>query len=97
MAKVRMHQMFLGLRGRLGNVVYRLLNGETVAGKVPDFSHRRLSADQRTQIKRFTVAVPQAKRLLADPVQRAICEAEARASRRPIMAVAISKVMMATP
>ena len=97
MAKVRMHQMFLGLRGRLGNVVYRLLNGETVAGKVPDFSHRRLSADQRKQINRFATAVPQAKRLLADPVQRAVCDAESRASRRPIMAVAISKVMMATP
>jgi len=93
MAKVKLNPMFDGLRGRMGDMVFRALYGGTVAGRVQDFSRRILSADQQVQIGRFKTAVPLAKELLADPQRRAECEALAAQLHKPLMAVAISIIM----
>ena len=90
MAKVKLNSMFDGLRGRMGDMVFRVLYGETVASRLQDFSGRVSSADQQVQIGRFKTAVPRAKELLADPQRRAECEALAAHLHKPLMALAIS-------
>ncbi len=68
MAKVDLDPMIKGLRGQLGNFVYRLYpNGDTVISKAPDMSNVEWSAAQQAHRQRFKAAIAYAKAAMAQP------------------------------
>lgn len=90
MAKTSFNPILEGLRGKMGNVVFRQLYGKTVVSRVPDFSRRKLSAAQKAHLRQFKAAALQAQAALKDPKRRAAYQAKARRQKRPLIAVAIS-------
>ena len=88
MAKVILSAALAKMRGKLGNVVYRRVYGETVAQSLPDFSRRKLSAAQKAHLRKLGAAAKQAKILLRDPKQRAIYAAQAKREKLPLVSVA---------
>ncbi len=63
MAKVVDNILVRGLSGKLGNqvVLRRLRDGRTIVCNMPDFSHRKLSKDQKEHHKRFQAAAAYAR------------------------------------
>lgn len=63
MAKVRSNLLVQGLSGKLGDqVVFRTLrDGRTIVCAKPDFSHRKLSKNQKEHHKRFKAAAAYAR------------------------------------
>jgi len=62
MAKVGDNLVMEGTRGKLGNVVFRLMpNGETWVSKNYNFSHRKFSKAQKTHQNRFQRAAAYAR------------------------------------
>jgi len=89
MGRTTLHPALQGLRGRIGNLVFRQLYGKTVVSQAPDFSRRKLSARQKAHGRRFAAAVRQARALLANPARKAIYQKKAAKLAKPLMAVAI--------
>ena len=78
MAKVTLHPLFKGLRGRLGGLVFRLYpNGETIVSKYPDMSNVTWSPAQEQHRQRFKRAIAYAKTAMANPDVRAVYEKRA--------------------
>jgi len=90
MAKATLNSALAGLRGKMGNVVYRQLYGRTVISCGPDFSRWKLTAPQKAHLRRFGAAARLVKFALKDPQRRAAYAAQARRQKRPLIAVAIS-------
>ncbi len=63
MAKVRKNVMVRGVSGAFGGqmVLRHMRDGSTVMAKIQDFSHRKLSAEQKEHQGRFRLAVAYAK------------------------------------
>ena len=63
MAEVRSNMLIRGTSGKLGDqIVMRLLrDGRTILCKIPDFSRRKLSKDQKAHHQRFKEAAAYAK------------------------------------
>lgn len=89
MAKVILSAGLEKLSGKMGNVVYRQLYGQTVAGAVPDFSGRKLTAAQKAHLQKVGASAKQASVLLKDPKKRAFYAALAKQERKPLVSVAI--------
>jgi len=87
MAKVELHPLFEGLRGRFEGLVFRLAhNGKTSIYISPDMSRVKWSAAQIAQRERFAEASAYAKAAIADPQIRAIYERmsmERKNNKRP--------------
>ncbi len=90
MAKAGLNPALKGLRGKVGDLVFRQLYGKTVVSRAPDFSRRKLSVAQRAHCRRFGTAAQQARLALKDPRRRAGYAAKAKRQNRPLIAVAIS-------
>lgn len=64
---MKMENNIFGLRGKLGNVVYKKYSYGTVITAYPDMSRAGCSVDQRKQRSRFKQAVSWAKEALSNP------------------------------
>jgi hypothetical protein len=64
----------LGLRGRIGNLVFKKYRYGTVVTPVPDMSRAGCSEKQRAQRERFQHAIARVKEALRDPQQKAFFE-----------------------
>ena len=73
MAKIPRNSILFGLSGRMGDVVYRQVNGETIAA-VYNPSTKPQTERQRRQADKMRVAAPQAKEALRDDNVRAYYE-----------------------
>ncbi len=60
----------LGIRGKVGNLVFKKYRTSTVITKYPDMSHAGCSTGQRLQRNRFQQAIKWAKTVLASPEQK---------------------------
>lgn len=60
----------LGIRGKVGDVVFKKYPTGTVVTKYPDMSKAGCSNRQRMQRNHFQQAVEQAKTILANPEQK---------------------------
>ena len=89
MAKVILNSGLAGLRGKIGDLVYRQLYGKTVVSVVPDFSGRKLTGPQKAHLQKLGAAAKQAKILLKDPKRRAVYAAQAKREKKPLVSVAI--------
>jgi hypothetical protein len=91
MAKVTLPPWITGIKGRLGNVVFRVSqSGETFVTRAPDMSAVVWSPAQQDHRRRFKVAIAYAKAAMADPDARAVYEKQAAAQNRRSFQMAVS-------
>jgi hypothetical protein len=64
----------LGIRGRLGNLVFKKYRYGTVVSRMPDMSKAGCSDAQRQQRLRFQQAITKVKEALRNPDQKAFFE-----------------------
>jgi len=87
MAKIELHPLFTGLRGRLQSLVFRLShNGKVSVYIRPDMSCVKWSPAQIAQRERFAEASAYARAAIADPQIRAVYERmsmEKKNNKRP--------------
>jgi hypothetical protein len=67
---MKMKNNVLGLRGRIGNLVFKKYRYGTVVTPVPDMSRAGCSAQQRTQRDRFREAARLAREALGNPAEK---------------------------
>src|SRR4051812_47497259 len=70
---VKLPSCLMGLSGKVGNMVYRLVNGKTVVSRRRP-EPRNPTPEQRARAAKFGRVSTDAERLLADPTQRAYYE-----------------------
>lgn len=66
MAKVKLNPIVESVRGGVGDLVFRKLNGDTVLSGKPDFTNVVASPDQEAHRTRFKQAVAYGRMVLAD-------------------------------
>jgi len=86
--KILLHPMFQWLRGKMGNIVYRVShNGEVSAYPAPDMSNVVWSKAQKAQRQNFAKASAYAKLAIQDPEIRqfyvAMAKKRKKNKRRP--------------
>ena len=78
MAKVTLPPWLTGIKGRVGDVVFRVSqNGETYITRSPDMSAIEWSPAQQDHRRRFKAAIAYAKAAMANPQARAVYEKQA--------------------
>jgi hypothetical protein len=91
MAKVELPSWIKGIRGKMGNVVFRTSpSGETYITKSPDMSRVEWSPAQKEQRQRMKRAIAYAKAAMADPDARTVYERQAAEENRQPFRVAVS-------
>jgi hypothetical protein len=85
MAKVKLNQIVIDVRGKVGEFVFRRTHtGEIILSKSPDMSNVKWSEAQAAHRQRFKEAIAYAKAAMADPQVRAIYEKlAAEQNKRP--------------
>ena len=89
MAKFELPAGIEGLRGRVGNLIFRQVNGRTVASRAPRFRRKRPSAAQLAHQSRFLGATCYARAVAHDPARAARYAAYARQGDLTIYNVAV--------
>lgn len=92
--KVTLTPMFEEARGKLGNVVFREVNGKIIASRMPRVSDTP-SESQIANRERFKQAAAYGKSALADPEAREYYQAVAESRNMPIFAVTIADFLNA--
>ena len=78
MAKVTLPSWITGIKGRLGDVVFRVSqSGETFVTRSPDMSAVEWSPAQQEHRRRFKAAIAYAKAAMAHPDVQAVYEKQA--------------------
>lgn len=93
MATVQLHAMFQGVSGKSGGWVYKRRNGKVYLSKCPDFSRRKLSAEQKESVGHFRAAVQYAKQAIRNPQLRAAYEEQARAEGKSVFNTLVGEEM----
>ena len=91
MAKVTLLPWITGIKGRLGDVVFRVSqSGETYVTRSPDMSAVEWSPAQQDHRQRFKAAIAYAKAAMADSHTRAVYEKQAAEKNRQPFQMAVS-------
>ena len=91
MPKVKFQPWMVGLRGKMGDIVFKQTrNGEVILSSCPDMSKVEWSPAQQAHRERFKQASEYATAALADPEVRLIYEKRAAKSGKKPRNVAIS-------
>ena len=91
MAKVNLPPWIKGIKGRLGDVVFRQSpSGETIISKAPDMSAVVWSPAQEGHRQRFKAAIAYANAAMADPDVRAVYEKQAAEKNKRPFQMAVS-------
>jgi hypothetical protein len=70
------------IRGKIGDLIYRVVRGEQRVSPAPDCSRIRRTRKQKAGNRRFAKGVAYAGTVMADPEQAARYAIRARAARR---------------
>ena len=89
MANVPMNALTRHLEGKVGDMVFRTVDGRVSASLRPKVTKRPLSEDQNAARLRFRKAVVFARTALADPVARAVYEQAKLSQHKPLFALAV--------
>ena len=73
MAKAILNPAIMALRGKVGDLVYRWMNGQQVIQRAPKPGHRHWSRKQKLERRRFADDVAATRRWLKDPRHKAAC------------------------
>ncbi len=87
--KVKLNPMFDTAKGQLGGLVFRQVNGVTIAGRKPAFALEP-TIEQAAARARFKQAVEYGKSVMADNTVRPLYEAEARSRNIPVFALTVA-------
>lgn len=90
MAKVKLNPLLEGVRGKVGDLVFKRYGEDVIVGRVPDFSGLEPTATQQAHRERFRLAALYGKAALANPATRALYEAKARAKGQPVFSLTIA-------
>jgi hypothetical protein len=91
MAKVTLPPLITGIKGRLGDVVFRVSqNGNTFITRSPDMSTVEWSPAQQEHRQRFKAAIAYAKAAMADPTVRAVYKKQAADKNKRPFQMAVS-------
>ena len=91
MAKIILNPMIQGIRGKLGDVVYRVSpTGKQMFMKAPDMSKVKWSKAQKDNRKRFKQAIAYARVAMADPAVSKIYEKRGATENRGPFRIAVS-------
>ena len=94
MAKAILNPSLYEPRGKVGTLYPRQLQGETIFQRVPNFSKRKLTADQKAHLGKLRSSAKQASVLLKDPKLGA---ARAKRERKPLVAIVIRECYRQMP
>ena len=83
MATNRKNVITYGLKGKIGNLIFRFWGGRQVVSSIPDFSSVKWSKAQEENRLRFRHAMDWARQTLDDPVKRAYYCKKAKATQTP--------------
>jgi len=90
MAKVELDAPFKKIRGTIGKLSYRWMNGQQTVMKTPDMSRVKWSKAQKANRHRFAQAIHYAKQAIADPAASAQYEKLGKEAGRQPFRVAVS-------
>ena len=91
MAKVTLPPWITGIRGKMGNMVFRQSpSGETIISKALDMSAVVWSPAQQDHRRRFKAAIAYAKAAMADPDARVVYEKQAAETNARPFHIAVS-------
>ena len=91
MAKVTLSPLITGIKGRFGNMVFRVSqSGETFVTRSPDMSAVEWSPAQQEHRQRFKAAIAYANAAMANPDARAVYEKRAAEKNKRPFQMAVS-------
>ncbi len=89
-SRLGIHPLATGVRGRMGDVVFKRCHGKIIVTRVPCLSHHVPTTGQRACRARMREAMAYARRVAADPAAAALYRAAADHLRRPAFRLAVS-------
>lgn len=90
MAKIKLNPVLERVRGKIGDLVFRRYEDETILARKPDNTDQPQTAAQAAQRERFQLAARYAKAVFADPVQKAVYVEAAKAKGVPPFSLPIA-------
>jgi hypothetical protein len=93
--KVKLNPMFDQVSGQLGDVVFREVRGQTVAGRKPTINSSEPSPQQAQHRERFRQAVLYGKFAMADESTREVYEQAAIGKDVPVFALTVADFLNA--
>ncbi len=90
MAKVKLNPILEGIRGQVGDLVFKRYGDETVISRKPDLSGVPPTEAQLAQRKRFSEAALYGKMVMADPDTKALYEEAAKKKGKPIFSLTVA-------
>lgn len=95
MAKVKLNPIVESVRGGVGDLVFRKLNGDTVLSGKPDFTNVVATPDQEAHRARFKQAVAYGRMVLADNDAREDYDEAAQVKGKSAFALMVADFMNA--
>jgi hypothetical protein len=90
MAKVKLNPVLEGIRGAIGDLVFRHHGEEVIVGRKPDPSNTPPTAGQQAVRERFKLAALYGKTVMADPDSKQLYTTAAKAKGIPVFALALA-------
>ena len=90
MAKAKLNPVLEQMRGKVGDLVFREFEGETVLSRTPDRSGVATTEAQLAAQERFRQAALYGKMVVADPTTKAIYEEAAKAKGQPVFSLMVA-------
>lgn len=89
MAEVRLNPILDGVRGKIGDLVFKRFGDDTIISRLPNFANREFSEAQRLVHENFRQAAHYGSLVLADAAARAVYESVANARRQNLFSVVV--------
>jgi hypothetical protein len=90
MAKVKLNPILEGMRGQVGDLVFKHYGDELFVGRKPDRSGTQPTEAQLEHQERFRQAVLYGRLVMADPEKKALYEKAAQASGKPLFSLTVA-------
>ena len=90
MAKVNLNPVLEGIRGAIGDLVFKHYGEEVIVGRKPDPSNTPPTAGQQAVRERFKLAALYGKTVLADAESKQLYTTAAKAKGIPMFALALA-------
>ena len=90
MAKVKLNPILEGIRGQVGDLVFKRYGEGVVISRKPDFEGREWTEAQLAARERFRQAALYGKMVMADPEAKAVYEEAAKAKGKPVFSLTVA-------
>jgi hypothetical protein len=95
MAKVKLNPVLQRVRGKVGDLVFKRYNDGVIMARKPDLTDNPPTEGQAAQRRQFKLATLYGRTVLADPVQKTVYEATAKAKGIPAFALTVGDFLNA--